>query len=160
MGPDHERRFWALVDRKAPDACWEWRGQLDPQRDYGVLLRQKNRRRMRLRAHRVAYELVYGPIPEGMLVLHACDNPPCCNPAHLSLGTHEENRRQKIDRRRHLGVGRPPGLTNGQRRAQVIQCYHEGRSIRETASLLGMHYASVTYHRRMARLEGALDAPP
>jgi hypothetical protein len=42
-------------------------------------------------AHRIAYELAVGPIPDGMKVLHACDNPPCCNPDHLSVGTQSDN---------------------------------------------------------------------
>jgi hypothetical protein len=42
-------------------------------------------------AHRIAYELAYGPIADGLQVLHRCDNPPCCNPAHLFLGTIKEN---------------------------------------------------------------------
>jgi len=44
-----------------------------------------------IRTHRVAWELAHGPIPEGMRVLHRCDNPPCCNPDHLFLGTDRDN---------------------------------------------------------------------
>jgi hypothetical protein len=55
-------------------------------------------------AHRVAWELVHGPIPEGLLVLHTCDNPPCCNPAHLRVGTHLENIQEMYDRKRDNGV--------------------------------------------------------
>jgi hypothetical protein len=44
-----------------------------------------------VRAHRLAWEIMNGPIPEGAMIIHACDNPPCCNPAHLRCGTALDN---------------------------------------------------------------------
>jgi hypothetical protein len=49
----------------------------------------------------MAYELTYGPIPDGMLVLHRCDNPPCCRPDHLFLGTNADNSADKVQKKRH-----------------------------------------------------------
>ena len=66
--------------------CWEWRGNRDVD-GYG---RFRWNYEM-FGAHRVAWELAHGPVPAGMLVLHRCDNPPCCNPDHLWLGTNVEN---------------------------------------------------------------------
>lgn len=54
----------------------------------------------RRQAHRYAYELANGPIPAGKLVLHSCDNPPCCNPEHLRLGTDADNHQDMRDRGR------------------------------------------------------------
>lgn len=69
-----------------PDSCWEYQAARSP-RGYGTIgVMGKTRR-----AHRVAWELANGPIPEGLLVCHHCDNPPCCNPAHLFLGTDKDN---------------------------------------------------------------------
>jgi hypothetical protein len=90
--------FWPKVDKSGgPNACWPWLGVRMPQTatgsdDYGRFALAGRR----VPAHRFAYEVAVGPIPEGLRVLHSCDNPPCCNPAHLSLGTDLDNMRDKI----------------------------------------------------------------
>lgn len=80
-------RFWDKVCFGQPDACWEWAGARKGSQGYGEF----GVNRMPATAHRVAWELTHGPIPDGLFVLHRCDNPPCCNPAHLFLGTHQDN---------------------------------------------------------------------
>lgn len=81
-------RFWSKVDRGKADECWEWTaGRFKA--GYGAFAR--TRELGPAYAHRMAYELTYGPIPDGMDVCHTCDNPPCCNPAHHFLGTHGDN---------------------------------------------------------------------
>jgi hypothetical protein len=79
--------FWARIQIGEPDACWEWQRYCN-EAGYGEIRTKDNRL---LRAHRLAYELTYGPIPEGLFICHHCDNPPCCNPAHLFPGTSQDN---------------------------------------------------------------------
>lgn len=78
------------------NACWEWTGAR--RKGYGVVSVQSSRNRD---AHIVAWELANGrPVPSGMVIRHSCDNPPCVNPAHLLLGTHRDNVRDKVERDR------------------------------------------------------------
>lgn len=68
------------------DACWLWQGAQNG-RGYGQIRRGTTS----VSAHRVAYEHFVGPIPDGMLIRHSCHTPRCCNPLHLSTGTHADN---------------------------------------------------------------------
>lgn len=92
-------RFWSKVDTSAGlFGCWPWAaGRND--KGYGMF-RVEGRDR---RAHRIAWTLTNGPIPDGLLVLHECDNPPCVNPAHLHLGTDADNARERDERGRTWG---------------------------------------------------------
>lgn len=82
-----EGRFWSRVDRSGgPSACWPFMGCRDSQ-GYGKLVIAGTG----WLAHRYASTLADGPIPEGIQVLHHCDNPPCCNPAHHFRGSNNDN---------------------------------------------------------------------
>lgn len=78
-------RFWKKVDKRTPDECWMWKGSLSNR--YGALHVDGKE----VRASRFSYELHYGPISDGLCVLHHCDTPGCVNPNHLWLGTQLEN---------------------------------------------------------------------
>jgi len=87
-------RFWSKVNYPGNDQdCWEWQAHRD-KKGYGKYDGG--------RASRFAYEFYNGPITNGLLVCHTCDNPPCCNPEHLFLGTTQENTQDKIDKGRQI----------------------------------------------------------
>jgi HNH endonuclease len=88
--PVFAAHFWRRVAIGAAPVCWDFKGFRD-KNGYGYFSGSGRTGR----AHRLAWELVYGPIPSGMLVCHACDNPTCCNPGHLWLGTQQDNARDR-----------------------------------------------------------------
>ena len=100
---EFESRFWSKTDRTA-EGCWQWNGYKLPH-EYGTFA--VARCQMRL-AHRVAWELTNGEIPEGMRVIHSCDNPSCVNPEHLRLGTAKDNTRDMLTKWRHAHGERHP----------------------------------------------------
>ena len=79
-------RLWEKVKKQEGDGCWEWFGAAD-QHGYGSMTIEHRRKK----AHRVSYELVHGPIPEGLHLCHKCDNPKCVRPDHLFPGTAKVN---------------------------------------------------------------------
>jgi hypothetical protein len=93
-------RFWAKVDvSRGTDECWVWTAAIT-RAGYGITsTRLIGGERL---AHRIAYFLVRGAIPEGLCICHQCDNPPCCNPNHLFVGTRAENRLDCVHKGRHI----------------------------------------------------------
>lgn len=83
-GVDHS--FWSRLQRNAVNGCWEWTGA-KTQFGYGKV----GFGGRIYDTHRLVYELCCGPIPDGLFVLHHCDNPKCCHPAHLYAGTPRDN---------------------------------------------------------------------
>ncbi len=82
-------RFWSKVDQTDQSGCWPWTAARKP-KGYGVFSRGTRADGL-VTSSRMAWELTHGPIPVGQMVRHACDNPPCCNPSHLALGTDSDN---------------------------------------------------------------------
>ena len=123
-------RLWAKVD--ATGDCWEWTASKD-QDGYGLFHLPSPRRTRR--AHRVVWEELIGPIPDGMVVDHWCKNPSCVNPDHLNLTTQRMN------------VLR--GVSTGARAIRTNQCIH-GHSLADAYTWNGKRKCR-TCHRLRQR---------
>lgn len=93
-----EQRFWEKVDKRGPEECWNWTAGKTKQ-GYGNI-GTGGRGTPKTMAHRLSYEIAFGPIPDGKYILHSCDNPSCVNPAHLRAGTPKENVHDAMERGR------------------------------------------------------------
>ena len=166
-----QERFWAKVDRSGgPDACWIWTGGRKG-RGYGEFYKDHRL----LGAHRVAWELAIGPIPNGLDCLHSCDNPPCCNPAHLFLGTQADNNADMVAKGRdargdkngsrlhperlvrgdmHFSRACPERLARGQRHGSHT---HPERLVRGNQHWTKQHPESIAYGERQGSAKLTAD---
>jgi|SRR6266496_6515426 len=96
--PNTLRHFWKYFIVGRTNECWEWQGMC--KKRYGAIC--DNTTGFEWRAHRISYYIHYGIDPGSLQVLHECDNPPCVNPAHLFLGTDNDNRQDCISKGRDV----------------------------------------------------------
>lgn len=121
-----------------PDECWPWLGSVDAY-GYGQLSYGERR----LKAHRVAHELWIGPIPEGLGVLHSCDNRPCCNSKHFFTGTNTDNVADMIAKGRHNpghGIHHASAKLTPK---QVLTIRSDLRSLRAIARDYGVSHSAI-----------------
>lgn len=129
-----EDRFWAKVNQTR--SCWEWTAAKSA---FG-----HGRFRLNghlLSPHRIAWVLLCGKIPPGMLILHKCDNPSCVRPKHLYLGTHSDNLRDALKRGRKANPS-VKKLTDDQVR-HARQEVANGRSHRSVAKSLSVSHSTI-----------------
>ncbi len=141
------QRFWRKVRVGAPSECWEWQGFRHAKSGYGRW--HPSKRGPCVSTHREAWRLTYGEIPEGLCVLHRCDNRPCCNPSHLWLGTKAENNADM----RVKGRARN-GAQSGRMRPTVGECSPHAKltdaAVREIRALQARGFG----YRRLSRQFG------
>lgn len=103
------KRFWSKVNKSGD--CWLWTAS-KRNKGYGAFVYVVDGEIVQGRAHRFSWELHFGPIPEGLCVLHKCDTPACVRPSHLFLGSKADNNRDMHEKGRsvpggtHCGVGK------------------------------------------------------
>ena len=114
-----EARFWSKVATgKRNNSCWDWDGAHFSSGYPGFWLDNTQKR-----AHRVMWTFVNGDIPNGICVLHKCDNRGCVNPSHLFLGTHSDNMKDMVSKKRKRGGPRRGEKHHGAKltNAQVLE---------------------------------------
>ena len=131
-------RFWNKVGIAGPGACWHWNATRDPCNYGRFRLEGRNEG-----AHRLAWVLANGPIPEGKHILHSCDHPWCVNPSHLWLGNHKENMADMASKgRRNPASGeRHPDAKLSE--SQVVEIRHSRDSWRILARRFGVGKSAI-----------------
>jgi hypothetical protein len=137
-------RFWVKVDKRGPDECWEWIGHRN-KNGYGTI-RPGGRGNASVTATHVSYELANGPIPNGLWVLHRCDNPACVNPNHLFLGTHQDN----VD----------DMIAKGRKRAAHGEAQHNSKLTTEQVIAIRQRYAAGNITMYQLAAEYGIGAGP
>ena len=133
--PKAAERFWQKVDSTGGEnACWPWNGARDSCGYGGVSINYKNHG-----AHRISFVLSSGVIPRGLCILHRCDNPPCCNPAHLFTGTHYENTIDKIKKGRAVRQPRIIRKLSDEDVREIRRRRASGENCSSIASSFGIH---------------------
>jgi hypothetical protein len=140
VAPNTAETIWRFIAKAGPRDCWEWQGTRD-QDGYGRISVQ----RKTMAAHRLAFELGHGVSADGLHVCHSCDNPGCCNPAHLFLGTNTENHKDKVSKgRQACGEQANSVLTDHQVR-KIRRLAATGVFQREIALRFGISQPNVGY---------------
>lgn len=149
-----EERLRRQIDKRGPDECWPWTAR-SRTAGYGVIA-PAGRGSQKVLAHRAAWEMAHGPIPDGgpwphgYVVMHTCDNRLCCNPAHLRLGTQADNVADMDAKRRRKAVVRLGEAHHTTKiTADDVRLIRSGKHTnKELAERFGMHPGSIKNIKR------------
>ncbi len=126
--PTLSERLWKRVDKSGgADACWPWLGATNNV-GYGVIGvgSKKDGTRGLETTHRLAFQLAHGKPFDGLVIMHTCDNPPCCNPAHLHAGSYSDNQQDSI-RKGRKARRRPTHCVHGHPFDEANTYFYRGR---------------------------------
>lgn len=140
QGLSREAAFRHYMPGDPPSSeCWIWTSTCD-EPGYGILGFGKRN----VFAHRISYEIFVGPIPDGLITRHTCDNPPCVNPAHLLLGTDADNSDDKVSRKRHAhGVAHSHAKLDDDAIREIRTLRAAGRMYKDIAPIYGVHPGTI-----------------
>jgi hypothetical protein len=137
---DFSDSFWSRFHSRIQktESCWLWNGNKD-RHGYGLIVISGHHGRQ-VRAHRASWVFSNGSIPEGLFILHRCDNPPCVNPDHLFLGTQADNVKDMCSKGRYVHVKFPGNhfgqkVTNDQA-AKIQTLYESGKYLQYELALM------------------------
>lgn len=128
-------RFLAKVPVGDPDACWLWTASVDKDGygQFGI------RAGLMLKAHQCSFEWIgKRQIVNALSVLHSCDTPPCCNPAHLYLGTHRRNMQDVVARRRQQGERNGNAHLTEARAVSIFALREQGLTLDQIGARVGV----------------------
>ncbi|MCZ7405137.1 MAG: HNH endonuclease [Candidatus Methanoperedens sp.] len=146
-----EERFWEKVDKRGDDECWNWKGAKNHSLDlskqwlngYGTLWKVDKK----IGAHRISYEINCGIIPDGLCVLHKCDNSSCVNPNHLFLGTKSDNAIDSVSKNRNrdnTGENNGRAKLTWEKSNEIRKLYDSGFSYRNIAKMFNISHFVVS----------------
>lgn len=132
---DAWHEYLKVFTQVSPEGCWEWTRSRDTA-GYGCARVEGKTRAI----HPISYRIYRGDIPDGMCVLHTCDNRRCCNPEHLFLGSRTDNNRDRDQKGRQIA---PVGVRNGNAKltdetVRMIRALHHKKSQRQLAQMFGV----------------------
>ena len=138
-------RFCGRLKTIEKTGCWEWQGAFFKGKRYGIFYWGiVNGKEKMFQAHRAAWTLFRGAIPDGTIICHKCNNPPCCNPDHLYVGTHLTNARDRDD----AGTtSRWDGRYNFKRSDDLLEklkeCFRAGATVAQAQKILGIGWQTI-----------------
>ena len=141
LTPEREARFWQMVDKSGD--CWVWTAHKN-EHGYGLFSINNQSKR----AHRIAYTMAFGEIPEGLVVCHHCDNRRCVRPDHLFLGTKRDNTHDAMKKGRLTGPRKPAGkiVNDPNAIATILREHDRGASARSIARQFGVDHRTIRSH--------------